>query len=623
MSIDQIPLRNGAARAVQSAWPAWLREFESTLSVHSQYVLYGNIRDQYVVRDDQYLSSMTSLLWRALQSDGYTALIAYDPVDGLQVHPAHGTGAEEARATAQRLLTSLSSDDLSLDELRRTVAAVANAPHDRVGLVIDYAARLTRSPIDPTEEERKFFLACAKLAATATPLPAGRPGSRLYNPVIWLVETERDLPPWLIAGNTQIRAVGVPSPSLGDRMHAAGLLTRDLRPDSMDSRAAHAVVETFAVESNGMSLKAMAGVTRLAKERGIAFERLPEAVQTYRLGVVENPWRQDTLRGRIASQQGLLGTRVKGQVAAVTKTLDILKRAAMGLSGAQTGRATSRPRGVLFFAGPTGVGKTELAKSVAQLLFGDESACLRFDMSEFSAEHAADRLIGAPPGYVGYEAGGQLTNALREQPFRVILFDEIEKAHPSVLDKFLQILEDGRLTDGQGTTTYFSESVLIFTSNLGVLRKNERTGQSEQLIEPGTAYARVVQTVTAAIQWHFTSKLARPELLNRLGDNIVVFDFINRATAEDIFEQQLGHVLRRLRDEHQIDVDLSPAMHGQLRTRCTTGLNDGGRGIGNKLESQFINPIGRLLFDDPQPPGSRLTVTGVTNGGDFRLERRK
>ncbi|BEL06359.1 AAA family ATPase [Actinoplanes sichuanensis] len=622
MSIDHIPVRNGTPQAAHAAWPAWLREIENTLSVHSQYILHGNIRDQYVVRSEEYLSSMPSLLWQALRGQGYACLIAYDPVDGLQVLPARGPGADAARSTAQRLLPGLSAKDLSLDQLRKTITAVATAPNDRVGLVIDYAARLTRSPIDPTDDERKFFLACAKLAATATPPPGVALAGRLYNPVIWLVDSERDLPPWLTAGNVQIRTVGIPHPSLGDRMHAADLLTRDLQRTATDGRPPQEVVETFAVESGGMSLKAMAGVTRLAKERGIAFERLPEAVQTYRLGVVENPWRQDTLRRRIAEHQGLLEGRVKGQPAAVDKTLDILKRAAMGLSGAQTGRSTSRPRGVLFFAGPTGVGKTELAKSVAQLLFGDESACLRFDMSEYAAEHAADRLIGAPPGYVGYEAGGQLTNALRQQPFRVILFDEIEKAHPSVLDKFLQILEDGRLTDGQGTTTYFSESVLIFTSNLGILRKDKRTGEVVQLIDPGTDYHRVVETVNAAIKHHFTYELVRPELLNRLGDNIVVFDFISRTTAERIFRLQLSHVLRRLREEHHVDIELSPEMDRHLLARCTTNLNDGGRGIGNKVESQIVNPLGRLLFDQPQPPGSRLLLTGV-NAGDFRLERRR
>src|SRR5690606_35743133 len=148
--------------------------------------------------------------------------------------------------------------------------------------------------------------------------------------------------------------------------------------------------------------------------------------------------------------------------------LDILKRAVLGLSGARATRSASRPRGALFCAGPAGTGKTGPAKAVTRLIIGDESAYVRVDMSEVPGQGSGDRLIGAPPGYVGHEAGGELTNAVREDPFRVILFDEIEKAHPRILDKFLQILEDGRLTDGRGNTVHFSESILIFTSNLGM-----------------------------------------------------------------------------------------------------------------------------------------------------------
>jgi ATP-dependent Clp protease ATP-binding subunit ClpB len=295
--------------------------------------------------------------------------------------------------------------------------------------------------------------------------------------------------------------------------------------------------------------------------------------------VLDSPWRREYLRERIVAGETSVARRVIGQQQAVTKTLDILKRAALGLSGAQASRASSRPRGVLFFAGPTGVGKTELAKSISAMVFGDESAYLRFDMSEFAAEHAGDRLIGAPPGYVGFEAGGELTNAVREQPFRVILFDEIEKAHPRILDKFLQILDDGRLTDGRGVTAYFSESILVFTSNLGMV-VDDANGRSRENARPGLAYEELESRIRGAVSDHFTRVLNRPELLNRFGDNIVVFDFIGRDAAAHIFALLLGNIVNRVAEEHRVALTVDRQVADTLRDWCIADLGNPAGGVG-------------------------------------------
>src|SRR5262249_11296367 len=223
------------------------------------------------------------------------------------------------------------------------------------------------------------------------------------------------------------------------------------------------------------------------------------------------------------------------------------------------------------------------------------------DMSEFSAEHAGDRLSGSPPGYVGSEAGGELTNAVRQDPFRVILFDEIEKAHPRILDKFLQILEDGRLTDGRGNTAFFSESILVFTSNLGT-----RHVQPPEPGNPGMPYEDLEAEVRRAVTEHFTTELNRPELLNRFGDNIVIFDFIDKEAADRIFDLQLANICRRVSDEHHMKLRLSDEATAELRTWCTSELDKGGRGIGMALESYFINPLARALFDR----GPATEVTG-------------
>ena len=216
-------------------------------------------------------------------------------------------------------------------------------------------------------------------------------------------------------------------------------------------------------------------------------------------------------------------------------------------------------------------------------------------MSEFAEEHTSARLLGAPPGYVGYDAGGELTNAVREKPFSVILFDEIEKAHPRILDKFLQILEDGRLTDGRGDTAYFSEAVIVFTSNLGIYVENEH-GQRVQNVQPGDKYEVVESRVRGAIADYFKFKLSRPEILNRIGDNIVVFNFITQEIAVKILEGMLNNVVNRVKEEHRLALTFAPEARQNLLELCTRDLSNGGRGIGNQVESCFINPLGRALF---------------------------
>ncbi|OLF09154.1 AAA family ATPase [Actinophytocola xinjiangensis] len=599
--------------------PAFAREIDSTLAVHSQYVLHGNIWDVFLRRTPEraQLMPLRHLLWHVLEGAGYQFLLTYDQVDGLAVYPATDDEAgQRARDAAKQVL----GEDVSkakapsLERLRQYLTSVTNTAAGRAACLVDHASRLAVDVGRLDAAERDFFLFCAKLSRTALP-GAGteaRPNP-LYNPIFWLVERELDLPVWFTADNERFRAIGLPRPDLRDREDTAALLARSL-PGGED-RDADKHCHEFAEQAEGLTLRDMTGVTWLARDRRLTLSGLPAAVRVYKLGVLDDPWRQSYLRRRIVEGERAVPDKVVGQPHAVTKTLDILKRAALGLSGAQARVSSNRPRGVLFFAGPTGVGKTELAKAVAALVFGNENAFLRFDMSEFSAEHSGDRLIGAPPGYVGYEVGGELTNAVRQQPFRVILFDEIEKAHPRILDKFLQILEDGRLTDGRGATTYFSGCVLIFTSNLGVTVTDPATNARVPNIDQQDPYEVIESKVKAAITDHFTTTLARPELLNRFGDNIVVFDFVSREAAERIFTGQLANILHNVHREQDITVELSPQVRDELCAWCTADLSNGGRGIGTALESLLINPLSRALFDRDLTGGALVRVTAIDRVG--------
>src|SRR5262249_28818535 len=266
------------------------------------------------------------------------------------------------------------------------------------------------------------------------------------------------------------------------------------------------------------------------------------------------------------------------------------------------------------------VGKTELAKAISELIFLNEDAYLRFDMSEFSADHTQARLIGAPPGYIGYGAGGELTNGIREKPFSVVLFDEIDKAHPRILDKFLQILEDGRLTDGRGETAYFSEAIIIFTSNLGNFIEKEvidERGYKYLVLEPrldsGMPYQKIEEEMLKAVVEHFNLRIGRPEILNRIGNNIVVFDFIRRDVAHLIFDKMMSNIIQTVKERLGIELVVRDEARAKLRELCTGALQDGGRGIGNRLETIFINPLSRRLFEHPQ--GRVEVVEMLERGG--------
>jgi ATP-dependent Clp protease ATP-binding subunit ClpB len=279
-----------------------------------------------------------------------------------------------------------------------------------------------------------------------------------------------------------------------------------------------------------------------------------------------------------------LHQRVVGQDEAVAAVSAALRRSRAGLSD------PDRPIGTFLFLGPTGVGKTELARALAEFMFDSVEAMVRLDMSEYMEKHSVSRLVGAPPGYVGYDEGGQLTEAVRRRPYAVVLLDEIEKAHPDVFNTLLQVMDDGRLTDGQGRTVSFKNTVLIMTSNIGGVGGSLRAG----------------------VEAHF-----KPEFINRL-DDIVEFQPLSREQLGEIVELQVQRVIERVRSQREISVELSDAARtllGNLGYDPTYGA----RPLKRVIQKQLVDPLALAILEGRFVSGDRVLVDA--REGEIVFER--
>ncbi len=303
-------------------------------------------------------------------------------------------------------------------------------------------------------------------------------------------------------------------------------------------------------------------------------------------------------REKLLKMEDFLRKRVIGQDEAVVAVSNAVRRARAGLQD------PGRPTGSFLFLGPTGVGKTELTKALAAFLFDDEQALLRVDMSEYMEKHAVARLIGAPPGYVGYDEGGALTEAVRRRPYQVILFDEVEKAHPDVFNVLLQVLDDGRLTDGQGRVVDFKNTLIVLTSNLG---SDILAGEEGETLSP---HAR--QAVMDAVRNHF-----RPEFLNRL-DEILLFRRLSRADMKGIVDVQLERFEKLLKN-HELTLDVEESARRYL---AEAGYDPayGARPLKRVIQSKLQNPLAQEILAGKMLPGSRIKVRAGKDGLVFGVE---
>ncbi len=372
-------------------------------------------------------------------------------------------------------------------------------------------------------------------------------------------------------------------------------------------------LENASTLTNGFSLREI--VQMIKVNQNIKVDNFKSLYNLITFDKKESEW-EKLDENKIKSLTMHLTERVKGQKEAIEQIKQTIIRSYVGLSGIAQSTKNYKPKGILFFAGPTGVGKTELAKALTEFIFGDENKFIRFDMSEYNLEHSDQKLIGAPPGYVGHEAGGQLTNAVKEKPFSILLFDEIEKAHTKILDKFLQILEDGRLTSSKGELIDFSETFIIFTSNIG----------SELITSVNSNQENNRQIYVDAIKEFFIHRIQRPEILNRIGiKNIVPFNYIlDENIIKEIIQYKFNVLKEKLLLEKNINLNLKrhTDFDGLIKLiRQDYQVRLGGRGLVVSFESIFIDELVNFIYT--KIPNHILNKSNTIYSIDYYVENNK
>ena len=597
-------------------------KIKRSIGIKKCVLVDGNVGDVYLDERKKILT-LRQHLEKTLKELGYEDIIYWDRVEGASGNLDALQLVEDKEVEGE---TYAFEDDEPANkhenqglfkqpsEIMPIVFRNLKNPHRKVAFILNWSEYIFGANALSEEEKQELtFLGKSLKDRKVTYLDEEVNEST----VIMIANKASALPLSFYQGNPEVELVTLSKP---DRLERQQLLIAienafSLKlPAGIDGISESTDFQTYIDMLDDFTNREIIQLAKLSrKEERMSFEKL---FYLFKYGEKDNPWEKLDFQS-VKNIKETLSKRVIGQDEAIDKIEKTVIKAYMGLTGIHKSSSRSMPKGVFFFVGPTGVGKTELSKALAKFLFGDEQACIRFDMSEYAQENSDQKLIGAAPGYVGYEEGGQLTNAIKEHPFSVVLFDEIEKAckpNPRILDIFLQILEDGRLTDSKGETVYFSDTIIIFTSNLGageVLPSSDKQATADQFIN--------------IVKNYFNNELKRPELLGRIGYNAIVpFNFIqDHDFMYRIAKSKMKPIQKALDEKFKLSLSFEDEVKCLNYILGFVDPAKGGRDILNALNDHLLTPLSMFLFENKENlrvmRGSPIEVS-LKSGKGFDFE---